>query len=190
MKAIIFYISFFSAIALIIYLIKKYMIDKIPLITQKFKATSTLAFLNGLHPEARNIFSKFISEIESPANGNLRVLITSGTRSFDKQTAMVKGEGNTPTSVSLHNFGFAIDMNITGTDKKGTPINLKMSSPTKDWQPYVDIGKKYGLTWGGDFKNTATPDRVHFSYGGESKAKTYLTLLQKNKVDNNGFVIV
>lgn len=155
-----------------------------------FKDSRMNGYVNGLHPKFRPIMSKFINKIESPAYGSLTVLPVSGTRSFAKQAQLASGGGDTHSNVSLHNFGFAMDINIFGKDKHGREIDLHQTSPTNDWSEYVNLAKDLGMTWGGTFTNTPTPDRVHFSYGGESNAKNYLALYNEGKKDSKGFVTV
>ncbi len=190
-KEIIIYLIAISIVVIaLIYINKRNKNYKIGKKMYTFKDSGTAAFINGLHPSARNRFADFITEVESPTNGKLIFLVTSGTRSFAKQASLANGGGDTSVKVSLHNFGFALDGNIYGIDKSGKKIDLHLTSPEANWLPYVRIAQKYGLTWGGTFKNTKVPDRVHFSYGGESKAKDYLALYNSNKKDSNGFVIV
>lgn len=180
----------FLVIAIIL-LIQKYR-KKLILSTSKgmktytFKDANTSGVIESLHPLFREPLADFIQEVESPAMGELTVSITSGVRSFEKQKELAS-DGTSPASVSLHNFGFAADINVNGKDRNGNTVSLRKSSPLKDWQPIVDIGNSKGLINGGTFSNTYDP--VHFQYNVGKSAKDLLALYESGKV-NNGYVIV
>ena len=142
-----------------------------------------------LHPSCRADFQNFIDEIESPQNGSLMVTITSAVRSVAKQLALYKA-GLSPTEVSLHNFGFAIDINIKGIDKNGNDIELMMDSAIEDWLPYVNIAHNHNLTWGGYFTYRPGGDKVHFQWAVAKKATVYLAAFEAKNIDSGGFVIV
>lgn len=153
-----------------------------------FKNASTAAFINGLHPTVKNNFADFITEIESHLNGDLIVTITSGTRDSAKQAAQGNG-----VNLSLHNFGFAIDINVNGKDDKGATVALRMASPAKDWQFIVNIAKRHGLGWGGKFQSgiyAGKGDNVHFNFTKQRTEAAMMADIRKSGKDSNGFVIV
>jgi hypothetical protein len=190
-------IAIFSAIA-IYYIIQTYRkrltIKTMSGQTKKyvFKRASTAGEIEKLHPSFREQISDYITELESPENGNLTVTITSGIR-------------NRPTDrkTSLHYFGFAADINIDGTDAKGNKIALRLKTPvglTADqnkelWRPYAEKGFKHGLRWGGNFGDYKNKmgfwDVVHFdNQKNGSLGSVWLSRLEAGRVDKNGFVIV
>lgn len=152
-----------------------------------FKSSFTAGHIQSLHPSVRKNFADFVEEVESPENGNLEVDFTSSYRSPEKQKELFNA-GQTPTEISLHNFGFAVDLNVNGTNKAGNKVALRMASPSIDWQPIVTIAQKHSLTWGGNF--TGYADRVHFQYSSAKKASQYLADYNSGQVDENNFVIV
>lgn len=160
-----------------------------------FKNASTAGHIAQLHPSVRKNFADFVEEVESPQNGDLEVYVTSSYRSPEKQHAMFLAK-ETPTAISLHNFGFAFDINVNGTDVKGNKVALRMKTASSDldqtdfndWAKIVAIAKKYNLSWGGKFIGYA--DRVHFQYLTAKKASEYLAIFNAGKKDKEGFVIV
>lgn len=115
--------------------------------------------LTQLHPIAREVFRDFIDEVE--ARTGWRVVITSGYRSHAQQQRLV--DAGNPYAVapgsSPHNYGMAIDINLV---KDGQRIGMRSSNAAWVATGVVDIAKRYGLRWGGEFRNR---DRVHFDVG-------------------------
>jgi hypothetical protein len=162
--------------------------------TYIFKNAFTAGHLEKIHPEAREYFADFITEVESPENGDLEVNITSSYRTPAEQQSLYSS-GQTTTAISLHNFGYALDINVNGTDINGKAVALRMKSASEDsdgndfndWLKVVNIAAKHNLKWGGKF--TGYADRVHFQYAFSKKATEYLAALNAGKVDAQGFVI-
>ena len=111
-----------------------------------------------LHPEVQAIIPKFLNECK---NRGLIVKTTDTVRTKqeqDKLYAQGRTEsGNIVTWVkypySNHNWGMAFD--ICRNDGKG-PYN-----DSDGWFKKVgQVGKSFGLEWGGDWKGT--PDKPHF----------------------------
>ena len=128
-----------------------------------------------LHPEVQAIIPKFLNECK---NRGLIVKITDTVRTKaeqDKLYAQGRTEpGNIVTWVkypySNHNWGMAFD--ICRNDGKGA------YNDSDGWFKKVgDVGKSFGLEWGGDWKGT--PDKPHFEltkYGNTNTlAKKYCT---------------
>lgn len=157
--------------------------------TYNFKNHSTAGYISTLHPYVQSNFANFVEEVESPENGDLEIDFTR-TFSTPEEQQKLYDAGETPTKVSLHNFGLAGDINVTGTDKSGNKVNLMMNSPSAKWLPIVDIAKKHNLTWGGTFKNTPVPDRVHFQYAFAKKASQYLADYNAGNRTESGYVSV
>ena len=111
-----------------------------------------------LHPEVQAIIPKFLNECK---NRGLIVKITDTVRTKqeqDKLYAQGRTEaGNIVTWVkypySNHNWGMAFD--ICRNDGKGA------YNDSDGWFKKVgQVGKSFGLEWGGDWKGT--PDKPHF----------------------------
>lgn len=112
-----------------------------------------------LHPAVRAIFTAFVSEAENATNTTLRVV--QGLRTIEEQNALyAQGRtkpGNKVTNAkggtSYHNYGLAIDI----AELKDGKINWNF-----DYNQLLPIAKKYGLTWGGNFKSIV--DKPHYEY--------------------------
>ena len=128
-----------------------------------------------LHPELQAIIPKFLEECKKQG---LIVKTTDTIRTKEEQDKLyAQGRieaGKIITWVkypySNHNWGMAFD--ICRNDGK------RAYNDSDGWFKKVgDIGKKFGLTWGGDWKGT--PDKPHFElskYGNtEQLQKKYTT---------------
>lgn len=117
-------------------------------------------FLDELHPDYRDVFKKFIAEIETTTP--YKVLVTSGNRTFQKQAQLHKeNSSNAKAGKSMHNYGLAIDINLV-SKKDGSLIRKSDSSETWEKTGVVNIAKKLGLTWGGKGQFGSYHDPVHF----------------------------
>lgn len=96
------------------------------------------------------------------ANKGITVIITEGFRSFKEQDELYKQgrtkKGNIVTYAkggeSYHNYGLAIDFAL---QKKDGSIIWDMEydgnqNGKSDWLEVVEIAKKLGFEWGGDWK--------------------------------------
>lgn len=95
----------------------------------------------------------------------LDVFVTETRRSFERQSALYAIGRTQPGRIvtrskagtGKHEFGFAFDVAFRGA-------NL-YPSDAATWARLGSIGKRCGLTWGGDFKGV---DSVHFENNGGS----------------------
>lgn len=104
-----------------------------------------------LYPELQTIVEKFLADCKA---AGLPVIITETWRSKEEQDALyAKGRtapGNIVTNVkypdSMHNWGVAFDFarNVRGKE---------YDDSDGFFAKVGNIGKKYGLTWGGDWKS-------------------------------------
>ncbi len=113
-----------------------------------------------LHPTVAEAKDKLISQTK--ANG-ITIIITDGFRSIAEQDALFEQgrttDGNIVTNVrggdSYHNYGLAIDFALQLED--GSVIwDLEYDGNDNgkaDWMEVVEIAKKLGFTWGGDWDN-------------------------------------
>ena len=113
-----------------------------------------------LNPIVADLVEKIL--IEAEAQG-LDILITDGLRTNEEQTKLYNQGRTTKGKIvtkaragqSLHNYGLAIDI---------VPI-VNKSLAYGDYETYrtfADIAKRYGFTWGGDWKGFK--DTPHFEY--------------------------
>ena len=120
------------------------------------------AAINLLNPSAIPIFTHFVYDI---TQAGYNVQITSSYRTPAKQLQVAQGNSAAATGAyySMHEYGLAIDIVVTG---KG--VNLDQTSSKSAWQPIVQIASNYNLTWGGNFgdpndsSTKGTYDPVHF----------------------------
>lgn len=165
-----------------------------------------------LHPSVRVEVAKIIEEINTTRlTGVAKCIITQGMRTFAEQDALyakgrtVKGDsgvtakkplGNTVTKAkagqSVHNYGFAVDIAL-GIDRNGDGKFEQIVWDEKkdfdndmqaDWMECVAVFKKYGWTWGGDWRSFT--DLPHFDKKGFGDWK----VLSKMKKDANGYIII
>jgi uncharacterized protein YcbK (DUF882 family) len=105
-------------------------------------------------------FSKFIDEIEEKTGW--RVEIISGLRTKERQKELLQENSkNASAKKSRHVLGRAIDINLYQKNWLWR-IKLKKFNSKKDWRNtgVVKISEKYGLLWGGSYRNYHDP--VHF----------------------------
>ena len=85
---------------------------------------------------------------------------------------MVRGN---PTKLSCHSSGTAIDLNATQH-----PLGNAGTFPPEKAPMIQALAKKYGLTWGGDYKNRK--DEMHFEISiSAAKAAALITKLGLEK---------
>lgn len=119
-------------------------------------AADTEEELKKLHPKAQPIFRSFIHDIEKMG---YKVRVTDGYRTFQESIKLkTDNDLNAKAGFSLHNYGMAVDINISYGNNW-----LRKSSSKADWEKtgipqYAK--KKYNLRWGGDFRGYHDP--IHF----------------------------
>jgi hypothetical protein len=129
-------------------------------------------YLNRLNPQKKQLFIQFINELESL---DWYVLITQSYRSIAFQNGLHNiDKRNSIGGYSSHNYGFAIDLNL----QKGS-LKLKKATDKKIWidSGVVEIAKKYGLRWGGDFEGYYDP--IHFDCIQPTYTRKWLAYLKK-----------
>jgi peptidoglycan L-alanyl-D-glutamate endopeptidase CwlK len=91
---------------------------------------------------------------------------------------------NAKAGQSIHNYGLAVDI-VLIIDGKTASWDVKAdwdNDRKADWMECVEIFKKHGWDWGGDWRTFK--DMPHF----EKKGYTWRTLIAKAK-DKQGYVI-
>jgi peptidoglycan L-alanyl-D-glutamate endopeptidase CwlK len=109
------------------------------------------------------------------------------TRLFDNQGKRLGIVTKAKGGQSIHNYGLAIDIVLlVDNDKNGTKESASWDTVKDydkdgkaDWMEVVNIFKKYGYTWGGDWKFKDAP---HF----EKIGYEWRTLL--TKYNNKDFI--
>lgn len=145
--------------------------------------TSQEKKIQTLHEDVRGRFRNFIYEIQNTTN--YIVDITSAYRTFEQQRIErinTNGKASLP-GYSYHNYGLAIDINLQGENK-----NIKLKSPQSEWLDtgVIDIAKKYGFRWGGNFKGYK--DNVHFDVGNDYNTTELLQKAYKQFGTNTALI--
>lgn len=127
---------------------------------QKLRAELEL-HIQQLHPLVQNKFRALIAEFEQRG---YKVEIISSYRSFAKQASLyAAGQTPAPAGSSYHNFGMAIDINVT---KDGTRYNMQSGRAAWLETGLPAEAEARGFDWGGRFGGyySARGDSVHFQY--------------------------
>lgn len=150
---------------------------------------STKDRISKLHPSVRIEVAKIIEECDLVLTGRAKVRITQGLRTFAEQDALYKKTPkvtNAKGGQSIHNYGFAVDIVLIIDDKEASWDTVKDWDGDKksDWMECVEVFKKHGWNWGGDWKSFK--DLPHFDKKGYSDWKVLINL----KRDSDGYVII
>lgn len=119
--------------------------------------------IDSLNPQMMHVFVAFLQECE--LNG-FQMIITQSYRSNTTQHRLcLKNKSNAAPGLSAHQYGFALDFNAI-KDR----VHLKKDSTIKEWidSGIVDIIKKHGLRWGGDFSNYYDPIHIDCVKAGDT----------------------
>lgn len=149
----------------------------------------TIERISKLHPSVRNEITQIIKECDKALTGRAKVRISQGLRTFAEQDALYNQKPkvtNAKGGQSIHNYGFAVDI-VFIIDGKVASWNTKTDwdgDKKADWMECVEIFKKHGWNWGGDWKSFK--DLPHFDKKGFSDWKQ---LINKKK-DAQGYVII
>jgi len=155
---------------------------------------STQNRISKLHPSVRDEVTKIINECNEILTGKADVRISQGLRTFEEQNALYaqgrtapgKKVTNAKGGQSIHNYGFAVDIVMIIDGKTASWDTAKDWDGDKqaDWMECVQVFKKYGWSWGGDWAKFK--DMPHFDKKGFSSWKE----LQRKKRDKDGYVII
>lgn len=149
----------------------------------------TLERIEKLHPKIRDEVKKILEEANSLLADNVEIRVVQGLRTIDEQNALY-AQGRTKSGPkvtnakggsSIHNYGLAIDFCLLINDKEiSWDLNKDADKDSiKDWQEVVNVFKKYGWNWGGDWKSLKDNPHVQKTFG-----YTWQQLLAKyNKKD-------
>ena len=105
-------------------------------------------------------FGRFVEDIEKETEW--KVSIISGLRTKEEQIQLKRDNPqNAAVNKSRHVLGRAVDLNLYKRNGLFT-VRLKKSSSKSSWlaTKVPEIAKRYGLLWGGTYRNYHDP--VHF----------------------------
>ena len=167
------------------------------------KDQKTLERIQLLHPKLRDEAIELYDEIIEALTGSAICRFAYTLRTFAEQDALyAQGRskpGNKVTNAkggqSYHNYGLAIDIVLlVDKDKNGTFETAAWDAKTDfdkdgkaDWMEVVQIFKRYGFEWGGDWKFLDLP---HFQKSYGKSIYELRALHTAGKVDKNGFVLI
>ena len=155
----------------------------------------TLKRIKTLHPLLREEGMKIYKEILS---NNIEVRFTNVLRTFAEQGKLYaqgrSTEGRIVTNAgpgqSYHNYGLAIDFCLITNNGKTVSWDRSVDldrDGKKDWEEVVQVFKKYGWTWGGDWR---FKDYPHFQKDFGYNWHELLNLKNAGNVDGEGYVII
>lgn len=163
----------------------------------------TLERIKLMHPKLREEVEEIYEEIVAALKGRAICRFAYTLRTFAEQDALFAQGRTKPGKIltrarggqSYHNYGLAVDI-VLLVDRDGNGTYETASWDTKsdfdgdrkaDWMEIVDIFKRYGWTWGGDWKFTDMP---HFEKTFGKSIMELQKLHKTDKVDKNGFVLI
>lgn len=155
---------------------------------------STTARISKMHPMLRAELPFLLNEANERLTGRAKVEIAQGYRTFAEQNKLYAQGRTAPGKIvtkakggqSIHNFALAVDI-VLIIDGKKASWDVKTDwdgDKQSDWNEVVEVFKKYGWNWGGDWKSFK--DMPHFE---KTFGKT-LSQLQKLPKDSDGYVII
>ena len=167
------------------------------------KDQKTLERIQLLHPKLRDEALELYDEILASLTGSAICRFAYTLRTFAEQDALFaqgrskpgKRVTNAKGGQSYHNYGLAIDIVlILDKDKNGTfetaawDVKSDFDGDKKaDWMEVVQVFKRYGFEWGGDWKFLDLP---HFQKTFGKSIYELRALHTAGKVDKNGFVLI
>ncbi len=159
----------------------------------------TLDRINLLHPKLRDEVNEIYKEICEALKGKAMCRFTHTLRTFSEQDALFNSKPQVTKAKggqSYHNYGLAIDI-VLVVDKDGNESYESVSWDVKtdfdgdgksDWQEVVDIFKRYGWEWGGDWKFYDAP---HFQKTfGYSTIELLNLFNQKRFLPNSNYLAI
>jgi hypothetical protein len=154
------------------------------------KKDNNISIINELHPAIKDEVKMLLDVVNSKLTVSKMVIIE-GLRTFNRQMVLYKKKDkitNAKAGYSYHNYGLAFDfcLSINGNfvwdeyadyDNDGIP----------DWSIVVDVFKKAGYTWGGNFKNIH--DASHFEKTFGYSCKELYKKYNNGKTKNNYVIL-
>lgn len=164
----------------------------------------TLQRIELLHPKLRDeVTSIYTQQIAPALTGDYYCRFAYTLRTFEEQDQLYaqgrtklfneKGERlgiitNAKAGASFHNYGLALDIVlISGKAASWNVTKDYDQDGISDWMEIVNIFKKNGWTWGGDFKTFK--DYPHFEKTFGLTWKECFKLYSEGKKDKDNYII-
>lgn len=148
--------------------------------------------INLLHPKIKEEVRNIIEECNSKLANNIQIRIVQGLRTIEEQNELYalgrtksgKKVTNAKGGSSFHNYGLAIDFCLLIDSKEISWNMVKDYDQDKkaDWTEVVEVFKKYGWEWGGNW--LSIKDYPHFQ---KTFGYNWQTLF--NKYNKKDFII-
>jgi peptidoglycan L-alanyl-D-glutamate endopeptidase CwlK len=167
------------------------------------KDQKTIERIQLLHPKLRDEALEMYDEIVEALTGSAACRFAYTLRTFAEQDVLYAQGRSKPGKVvtnakgghSYHNYGLAIDIVLlVDKDKNGSfetaswDVKTDFDKDAKaDWMEVVQIFKRYGYEWGGEWKFKDDP---HFQKSFGKSIYELKALHTAGKVDKNGFVLI
>jgi len=122
--------------------------------------------LNSLHPLLIQDATKAYNEAVLATPKGVHPIITQGLRTFEESNILYAQGRTAPGSIvtnakagsSYHNYGLAVDFCLF----VGGKLIWKVD---ENWMTVVNIFKKYGFSWGGDWKSLKDNPHLEKNFG-------------------------
>jgi peptidoglycan L-alanyl-D-glutamate endopeptidase CwlK len=156
----------------------------------------TLDRIKLLHPKLRDEALEIYEEICQALKGRAECRFSFTLRTFAEQNQLFAQGRTKPGAIvtrakggqSWHNYGLAIDIVLLVDGKASWDIKTDFDNDGRsDWMEVVDIFKRYGWEWGGDWKFFDAP---HFQKTFGMSINEMLKKHMAGKVDANGYVLI
>ena len=156
----------------------------------------TLDRIKLLHPKLRDEALEIYEEICQALKGRAECRFSFTLRTFAEQNDLFAQGRTKPGAIvtrakggqSWHNYGLAVDIVLLVGGKASWDIKTDYDKDGRsDWMEVVDIFKRYGWEWGGDWKFFDAP---HFQKTFGMSINEMLKRHIAGKVDKQGFVII
>lgn len=108
--------------------------------------------LNTLHPKFRTSAIAAWTEAQAIMPVNVKIVVVQGLRTFAQSDELYAQGRTKPGDIvtkakagqSYHNYGLAFDFEMISNGKEDNIVG-------PNWMKVVEIMKKHGMTWGGEF---------------------------------------
>ena len=151
----------------------------------------SLKLLNQLHPKLKDIAIKAWTEAQGAMPSNVKIVVTQSLRTFEESDKLYAQGRTTPGEIvtkakagqSYHNYGLAFDFKMITNGKDDWSVG-------PNWMKVVNIMKKYGFTWGGEFPE-GFHDNPHFENHFGLNWRTLLELHNNKKlIPGTDYVVI
>lgn len=167
----------------------------------------TLNRINLLHPKVRKeVEDIYLNEVVPALTGKAICRFAYTLRTFKEQDALYaqgrtrlydaagKRLGkvtNAKGGQSIHNYGLAFDIVLLTNDGKTASWDTVKDfdgDGKADWMEVINIFKKHGWTWGGDWKSFKDLPHMEKNFG--ITWKEMLAIYNTGKVDESGYILI